>query len=243
MSKLNGYIKYLNKEKGYGYIKSNIAGYPDISFDINGLDLNLNETVSFDLNEIGGGKCYASDVKKVTRNPMLFSTEDKQKWCEMGLKDELKFLENMASLMGRKLDLHPEKKKGNKYHIDLIDLETGRNADLKHQETPFFTAARQNPSLSPTYTVTFNRKDYENYKNNYPDADIYWWVNWKQLEWNNIKVDKIDGVWVCKFCDMADLIEKGEVVLHGYQNRVNDDVNAKDSYLFDLRNPIFTRLL
>jgi hypothetical protein len=40
---------------------------------------------------------------------------------------------------------------------------------------------------------------------------------------------------------MATEIEKGNVYLHAYQNRINDDENAKDSYLFDLRS--FKRLL
>lgn len=51
-------------------------------------------------------------------------------------------------------------------------------------------------------------------------------------------------MWRAKFIDMANKIEIGEVYLQEYLYRKNDDINAKDSYLFDLRDiTVYERLL
>lgn len=43
---------------------------------------------------------------------------------------------------------------------------------------------------------------------------------------------------------MAEKIKNEEVYLHTYEHRVDDDTNAKDSYLFDLRDEkVFTQLI
>lgn len=70
------------------------------------------------------------------------SPEDKQKWCELGMKYEIDFIENIAPLCNLHLDIHPEKKNGNIYYMDLIDLDSKLPVDLKRQETPFFTAQK-----------------------------------------------------------------------------------------------------
>lgn len=62
------------------------------------------------------------------------------------------------------------------------------------------------------------------------------------MEYKNIVVDPIHGVWVANFEKIKEAIENGVVQLHSYQNRLDDDHNAKDSYLFDLRDEeIFRR--
>ena len=60
-------------------------------------------------------------------------------------------------------------------------LVNGRLADLKVQETPFFKA-QDHYGIDPQYAVSFNGGDYVSYKKQYPEIDIYFWVNWKMLE-------------------------------------------------------------
>lgn len=172
------------------------------------------------------------------------NTEDKQYWCEEGQKTEYVFVKDIAPKINRKLIIHPEKEK-NPLHIDLLKTDTNELADLKVQNTPFFTASRYSKfdggRYDPQFTVTFNYKDYCNYKSNYPGAIIYWWVNWAQLTWKDKSVAPLYGVYEVRFSDMKKLIEEKRVPLHQYQHRINDEINAKDSYLFDLR--WFTKLL
>ena len=96
----------------------------------------------------------------------------------------------------------------------------------------------------PTYTVTFNKKDYENYMEQHPDCDIYFWVYWSQLTYRNIRVNELYGVWRASFQRMAEKIQAGEVALHPYMHRVNDDHNARESYLFNLADDtVFEQLV
>lgn len=133
------------------------------------------------------------------------------------------------------------------WEIDLYDYTNNHPADLKTQNTPFFTCGKYrygSSSYNPQYTVTFNKKDFENYRDNHPDCDIYFWINWKQLHYYNITINPLCGVWRAPFAKMAKKITSGEVALHTYQHRINDDHNAKDSYLFSLDDTsIFERLL
>lgn len=53
----------------------------------------------------------------------------------------------------------------------------------------------------------------------------------------------IRGVWRSKVQKLVSQIEAEKVYLHGYKHRLTDDKNAKDSYLFDLRDiDVFERL-
>lgn len=79
---------------------------------------------------------------------------------------------------------------------------------------------------------------------NYPACDIYFWVNWEQTSYRNIVVMEVQGVWRARFERMAEKILAYEVALHAYQNRVDDDHNAKESYLFDLQDStVFEKVL
>jgi hypothetical protein len=94
----------------------------------------------------------------------------------------------------------------------------------------------KNRFCDPSYSVTFNRKDYLNYARKAPDCDIYFWISWKQLKYRDITVNPLYGVWRADFGKMIECIENGQAPLHQYQHRTNDDHNAKDSYIFDLRD-------
>lgn len=57
-------------------------------------------------------------------------------------------------------------------------------------------------------------------------------------------MDEIKGVWVANFADMCREIESGNLFRRDYDNRTDDDINAKDSYYFDLRDEnLFKKIL
>lgn len=239
---MQGRIKYLNRKENYGYIETLNREVGEVSFHPDGGSFQVGDTVSFVPEKGASGKYFTRKVTPVECNSMRRSTEDKLAWCQEGQEEEVEFVQTIVPLLGRDIIINPEKVRDPTV-IDLVDRGQRKYADLKKQTTPFFTAAKKDPRYQPRYTVTFNRKDYKRYRELYPDSDIYFWVDWQQLSWKDLSVEPLRGVWVARFSDMAGRIERGEVPLHSYQRRVDDDVNAKDSYLFDLRDPIFERLL
>lgn len=239
---MRGKVKRYYEDKKYGFIKGDDGSDYFVHFSEINIDgykkLTDGQTVEFETarGEKGG---VARSVNIVKRNPMIeHDTEDKQYWCRKGEKIEEAFVREIVPQIKRNIIVHP-KKKTNKIHIDLCDLETGLVGDLKTQNTPFFSAMKRGGD--PQYTVTFNRKDYKHYKELYPEATIFWWVNWTQLTWNGFSVEPMYGVWEVPFSELRTCIEKGEVQLHQYIHRVGDPDNATSSYLFDVRN--FNRLL
>lgn len=57
-------------------------------------------------------------------------------------------------------------------------------------------------------------------------------------------MEPVHGVWVARFEKMKEAIENRKVQLHSYQNRQNDDHNARESYLFYLKDEdIFRKCL
>lgn len=239
-----GRIVEINRQLGGGVIALPHRAGNRVRFRLEPwMDLAVGDTVSFDLAQDPVGRIYGINVVKQERNLSKFNTEDKGIWVVAGADMEVEFVERIVPLLGLDIRIHPDKQK-NPYSIDLYDYDNGRPADLKTQETPFFMAAKKYPGFGydPQYTVTFNHKDYVRYKQFYPDCDIYYYVSWKQTENYGVKIEPMTGVWVAAFQDMRRLIENSQVALHAYQYRRGDQVNAKDSYLFDLRNSIFNQL-
>lgn len=110
----------------------------------------------------------------------------------------------------------------------------GALADLKTQNTPFFTAGRY--GLDPRFAITFNRKDYERYKKLYPEIVIYFWIDWTQTTWRESHVEYLGGVFRLPFAQVATLIENGAPE-HQYIHRQRPgDRNAKSSFLLDIRS-------
>lgn len=170
----------------------------------------------------------------------MHDTEDKLWWTEHGARMEVRFVDEVAPPLGLDSVLNPAKA-SDPFAPDL--LLRGQLADLKVQNTPFFTASRY--GLDPQYTVTFNHKDYLRYSELYPTIELLFWVAWKTLEWPAdrplARVEKMAGLWEVPFAELARRVEDGEAPLHGYIRRVNDRAgNATASYLFDLRT--FTEL-
>lgn len=88
-------------------------------------------------------------------------------------------------------------------------LVNGRIADLKVQNTPFFSASSY--SMNPQFTVTFNRKDYERYDAMYPEIEVYFWINWTQLSWKNYSVKELNSVFKADFSALKSKIVAGAV--------------------------------
>ena len=204
--------------------------------------LTADATVRFDVVTSRLGNVYARFTGLVERNPARFNTEDRDKWYVWGEGQE-DFAAMISRKTGRDIQRNPEKKIC-PWAIDLYDYTAGRYADLKIQNTPFFTAGKYaycGVPCDPAFTVTFNREDYDNYQENYPGCDIYFWVDWQQLVYREITVPHVSGVWRAPFTKMAERIEAGHSPLHPYLHRRHDDHNARDSFLFDLRDEaVFT---
>lgn len=195
-------------------------------------------TVQFDVATSKYGTYYANFVSVIQRNSTQFNTEDRDKWYKWGEEREGDFLSIIRQATGRDIRRNPEKDTC-PWAIDLYDYTAQRPADLKTQRKPFFTAGKYcHGSIwyDPAFTVTFNKKDYEHYKRKNPSCDIYFWIDWEQLEYRDITVPHVQGIWRASFSQMAEKIERGQVALHAYQHRIHDDHNAKESYLFDLRD-------
>ena len=169
-------------------------------------------------------------------------TEDKKWWVDFGERKEKEFIENICPKIGLTAKLNPQKK------VDPTapDLFVGgKIAELKYQGTPFFTASRYSKDnggrFDPRYTATFNWNDFRRYKNQYPDIDIYFWVNWEILEYKSkggiIKIKLLKGIWLTPFQIILEGIKNKRYPLHHYLRRKNDTKgNAKSSYLLELRD-------
>lgn len=208
--------------------------------------LSVNMTVEFEVCTSATGNPYARFTAIVDRNQVLFNTEDRSKWYAWGEDVERDFIEKVVPQLHLDIRKNPAKETSS-WAIDLYDYTNHRFADLKAQNTPFFTVSKYRylgKKCDPAYSVTFNRKDYENYSRHYPDCDIYFWVHWIQLEYHGIRVPEIYGVWRASFSKMADRIAHHAAPLHPYMHRTTDDHNAKDSYVFDLLDTeVFERLI
>lgn len=239
-------------DNAWGFINGKKLGIDRIYFRKSAIRsgevLHINDTVEFLLikNPMG---YEAQDIIKIDRVKSEFNTEDKDKWTEIGYKLEVDFVKNIAPKFGNNNLIEHPKKKEFDWYIDLYDKNTESIADLKCQRTPFFTANKYN--FNPQYTVTFNKNDYEKYRHSYKKFtedkkfSIYWWVSWTTLNYSQkdkdgqiykvIEVLPLNGVWEVQFCEIASKIENAKVPLHSYESRKEDKINAKDSYLFDLR--------
>jgi cold shock CspA family protein len=235
-----GTVKLFFKQKRFGFItnssKEDIFVHVSSIIEGDSKGLEKGQIVEYTLQIIEGRK-QAKDVKVLHHNTTVsHSTEDKEYWLKAGEKREITFIKQIVPLLKRKIIIHPKKKIDPTY-IDFLDLDRNLEADLKAQSTPFFKAFQY--GYNPQYTVTFNRKDYEYYRYKYPNSIIYWWINWKQLEYedrnkNKYHLQPLFGIWEVHFSQLKKAIENSEVPLHSYQRRVNDPINAKESYLFDL---------
>ena len=177
----------------------------------------------------------------------MHDTEDRAHWFRLGLAQEHAFVTDTAARLGLPLQMNPAKERNPKA-IDFVlsPLEGAPvYADLKTQNTPFFTAGRR--GKNPGRTVTFNAKDLRHYEQLYPQAVIFFHVHWTQLSATfgaqTYTVPPLHGVWRASVPDIRALVDR-EQVQHAYQRRVNDTQgNAKESYLLSLDDLTLVGLL
>jgi len=171
------------------------------------------------------------ELKMNDRNVVVpHHTEDKSWWLQHGEKLEILFVKICSERLNLNMAINPKKLTDPTVPDLLVD---GKLADLKTQNTPFFTAGRY--GIDPRFAVTFNRKDYIRYKQLYPEIDIYFWIDWTQLEYKACKVDYLGGIFRLPFKDIELMIEGGAPE-HDYLHRKNDTIgNAKSSFILDIR--------
>lgn len=162
-------------------------------------------------------------------------------WCRDGERIEEAFVQKFGKEL--KLTINPEKV-DNPYAPDLV--HNGKQlADLKTQNTPFFKAGKLY-DIDPSYAVVFNRKDAVRYYRKYPDIIIYFWVEWHSVkfEMNNFtqEVEYINGVYRIPFKDLIPILQISPE--HSYQQRIDDNKgNAKSSFVLNIRNPAFKKVI
>lgn len=168
--------------------------------------------------------------------------QDKGVWCVSGASQEEGFVQKYGKYLS--LVINPAKDT-DPYVPDLKNTDTGIIADLKTQNTPFFQS-KSRFGIDPQFAVVFNGKDRERYKRLYPDIDIYFAVDWQVVGFvsgnNKTTVEPMVGVWRIPFKELDKVLDTAP--FHEYQQRVGDTRgNAKGSYVLDLQNPAFKRVV
>ena len=168
--------------------------------------------------------------------------QDKGVWCVSGASQEEGFVQKYGKDLS--LVINPAKET-DPYVPDLKNTDTGTIADLKTQNTPFFQS-KSRFGIDPQFAVVFNGKDRERYKRLYPDIDIYFAVDWQVVGFesgnNKTIVQPMVGVWRIPFKELDKILDSAP--FHEYQQRVGDTKgNAKGSYVLDLQNSAFKRIV
>jgi hypothetical protein len=157
--------------------------------------------------------------------------ENRHGWYDVGQRREWEFIQIMRRA-GHDVRRNPRKA----LEPYAPDLKLGsRDAELKAERKPFFTAGRYD--MEPRFTFTFNRKDYERYMDLCPDLYIYFWAWWTEPTLGLAVVEPINRIYGIEFADLHRLIEKAPE--HYYNRRNGPDAdprpNAKSSFLLDVR--------
>lgn len=171
----------------------------------------------------------------------LHDLQDKGPWCATGVSYEETFITKYGEQLSLKIN---PKKIDDIYAPDLLNVKSESLGDLKTQNTPFFQAATRY-HINPQFAVTFNLKDFQRYSRNYPQIEIYFWVYWSVIKFegsSKIEVLPLEGIWFIPFNALTELILKAP--LHEYVQRRDDDKgNAKSSFVLNLQDPNFKKLV
>lgn len=168
--------------------------------------------------------------------------QDKTVWCKTGAKTEEVFVDIYGKELGVKIN--PDKT-SNPYAPDLVTIENNLLGDLKTQNTPFFKA-KSLYGIPPRFAVVFNQKDVVRYSEKYPEITIYFWVEWIPIKFVMgsfiNEIEPLKGVWKISFKSLQSIIKNAP--LHSYQQRKYDTKgNAKGSYVLDIRNELFEKVI
>lgn len=174
----------------------------------------------------------------------MASTEDKQHWVdEYGVKTELRFLQTLSH-HGIDAIINPDKRHDG--HVHDLSLVTWPG-ELKTVETPLFKA-KANYGFDPQFTVTLNHKDTRHYEIHCPHVMIFFHVVWqkeveKVIGGTRYAVKPMQGVWMVWFPMFQYLLETSPdsfPTIEYERRRDDENGNAKESYVFDVR--LFPRL-
>ena len=168
--------------------------------------------------------------------------QDKSRWCRDGETMEQAFVREYGQVLG--YIMNPVKVT-NPYAPDLLSTGTNTLTDLKSQHSPFFKAGELY-GIDPTYAVVFNVKDRERYEQQYPLIDILYFVDWVPVSADIFgrmyHVAPFRGIFKTSFQSLLTLLNRSRI--HTYKQRMGDTKgNAKDSYVIDIRDTIFERLM
>lgn len=152
---------------------------------------------------------------------------------DKGDEYKLTFIRDIVPRLKITLLWHPAKFRDPTY-INFINSETMRDADVIYQTVPFFKA-KELCEIEPQYAVTLSRKDYLYYLSRFPNAIIYWWIDWKQLFWYSYRVSYMSGIWAVEFSSLLKYVELGGSALQSYGRNTDDLENPSGFYIFDLR--------
>lgn len=139
--KYRGRVKYISDDRSYGYIcTENKEIGEDICFTPTS-DIEKDQTLEFEIVK-EKTRYRGKNIEIIDRNKSKFNTEDKAQWCKEGEKLEVEFINHDIPKLELNIIINP-KKQNNPYHIDLLDLDNNREANLKTQQTSFFSAAKK----------------------------------------------------------------------------------------------------
>lgn len=158
-------------------------------------------------------------------------TSNKQEWYQKAEQWEKEFIERY----GEKLSLIINPAKAiDKYAPDLYNLERSQAGDLKVQNIPFYTKAKQ-AGIPYECAWSFNNTDFIEYSWKYDSSFlIYIWIRYKSLEdYGGILVEDRDDVYCTTMYHLKRIVRGS--FLHKYINRQNN--HAQESYVVDLRSP------
>ncbi|MGE7773390.1 hypothetical protein ACQKLP_01630 [Chitinophaga sp. NPDC101104] len=185
-------------------------------------------------------KFFDKDGNELTEHDL----QDKTYWCNRGETMEKAFVSLYGDITA--YDINP-KKKGDKYALDFISVKTKILADLKSQHRPFFTSG-ETYNIDSQHAVTFNVKDKRRYEQNFPGMDVIYFIDWVAVRMLNTETQKewtvnpMLGIYKISFRVFKEILSKAPV--HKYKQRENDRMgNARDSYVIDIRNNAFEKLL
>jgi len=153
------------------------------------------------------------------------NNQDKTAWCEHGAALERSFV-SQGDIAGWGVAVNPAKH-SDPYTHDLLAVVP---VDLKTVKTGW-RKSKELFGIDPDWAVSINVKDFVRYGKLYPNILIVVDAQFSEVSRGRYSLTVQRARW---------LIGNGRAHKHSYQDRVGDAVNAKDSYVFDLRD--FDRL-
>lgn len=164
-------------------------------------------------------------------------TENKIEWYKAAERWEEHFCTSVAPVYGITARINVAKAR-DKTAPDLEVLyKSGvfRPVELKPQFTPFFMSTKLY-NIHPQFAFSLNVCDVEEYKERqWWNLPILFWTDWKVREWNGVGVvNKVEWLAWQTVRELSEYIDQKKPPVHNYARRVNDDNNAKNSYILDI---------